>query len=73
MGGGCAHGRATFLYSESVNSAQFVSRQCASYDDIVAQNCPGTGVTAILGGDNVKTARGVFFLATNAAAPFAMG
>jgi pancreatic triacylglycerol lipase len=73
VGGGCAHGRATFLYSESVNSPLFVSRQCAGYHEIVAQNCPGTGVTAILGGDNAKNDRGVFFLETNDAAPFARG
>jgi pancreatic triacylglycerol lipase len=73
VGGGCAHGRATWLYSESVNSNCFVSRQCAGYDDIVNQNCPGTGVTAILGGDSAKpNVSGVFFLETNAASPFAM-
>jgi len=73
IGGSCAHGRATRLYSESVNSDRFRSRQCNSYDEIVARNCPGTGVIGIMGGDSPKTIRGVFFLETNAEAPFAMG
>jgi pancreatic triacylglycerol lipase len=73
IGGGCAHARSTTLYAESVNSNRFVARQCASYDEIVAQNCPGTGVTGIMGGDNAKSIRGVFFLTTNAASPFAQG
>ncbi|CAG9811887.1 unnamed protein product [Chironomus riparius] len=73
IGGGCAHGRATRLYSESVNSDQFRSRQCNGYEDIVARNCPETGVIGILGGDSAKAIRGVFFLETNAEAPFAMG
>jgi hypothetical protein len=73
VGGGCAHARSTFLYSESVNSPLFVARQCASYDEIVARDCPGTGVTAIMGGDSPKAARGVFFLETNGESPFARG
>lgn len=71
--GSCAHARSTFLYSESVNSNRFVSRQCASYDEILAQNCPGTGVIATMGGDLAKNLRGVFFLETNGQSPFAMG
>jgi pancreatic triacylglycerol lipase len=73
VGGGCAHGRATVLYSESVNSSLFVARQCTNYDEIVAQSCPGTGVTGILGGDSGKSIRGVFFLTTNEVSPFAQG
>ncbi|KAG5668674.1 hypothetical protein PVAND_016605 [Polypedilum vanderplanki] len=73
IGGGCAHGRATLFYAESVNSDRFVARQCASYAEIVAENCPGTGVTGIMGGDNAKAIRGVFFLTTNAQSPFAQG
>lgn len=73
MGGSCAHARGPAFYWESINSPLFISRQCASYDDIVARNCPGTGVTAIMGGDNAKNINGVFFLQTNSEPPFAMG
>ncbi|CAG9811885.1 unnamed protein product [Chironomus riparius] len=73
VGGGCSHGRSTNLYSESINSDRFRARQCNGYDDIVARNCPGTGVFAVMGGDSAKDIRGVFFLETNAQSPFAMG
>ncbi|KAG5668673.1 hypothetical protein PVAND_016604 [Polypedilum vanderplanki] len=73
IGGGCAHERSTHLHSESINSNRFVARQCASYAEIVAENCPGTGVTGIMGGDSAKSIRGVFFLTTNAQSPFAQG
>ncbi|KAG5668675.1 hypothetical protein PVAND_016606 [Polypedilum vanderplanki] len=73
ISGSCAHGRSTLFYRESINSDRFVARQCASYAEIVAQNCPGTGVTAIMGGDSAKPIRGVFFLTTNAESPFAQG
>ena len=73
VAGGCSHARSTYLYSESVNSDRFRSRQCTGYDQIVARNCPGTGVFTSMGGDSAKTIRGVFFLETNEESPFAMG
>lgn len=71
--GSCAHARGSAFYTESVNSNRFVARQCAGYADIVAQNCPGTGISAIMGGDSAKPIQGVFFLTTNEASPFAQG
>jgi hypothetical protein len=70
---GCDHHRATEFYTESVNSDRFLARQCESFDEIEAENCSGTEVVASLGGDYSKTVRGVFFLETNAASPFARG
>ena len=61
------------LYSESVKSARFVARQCTGYAQITSRNCPGTGTTGVMGGDAGKSLRGVFFLETNAASPFARG
>jgi pancreatic triacylglycerol lipase len=69
----CNHHRATEFYTESVNSNRFMSRQCADLAEINAQNCPGTGVFATMGGDSAKPISGVFFLETNAASPFAQG
>ncbi|CAG9812020.1 unnamed protein product [Chironomus riparius] len=71
--GACAHERSNLFYSESVNSNRFVSRQCTGYAQITSRNCPGTGTTASMGGDAGKSLRGVFFLETNAASPFARG
>jgi pancreatic triacylglycerol lipase len=70
----CNHHRATEFYAESINSDRFVARQCTDLTQINGQDCPGTGVVASLGGDLAKdNVRGVFFLETNAAAPFARG
>lgn len=71
--GSCNHGRSNALYAESLSSDRLVGRQCASYAEIVARNCPGTGVTGLLGGDFAKSIRGVFFLNTNAQSPFGQG
>lgn len=71
--GACAHSRSNELYSESLTLDFLVGRQCVDYSEIVARNCPGTGVTAILGSDDGRNSRGVFFLETNAAAPFGRG
>ncbi|KAL7014991.1 hypothetical protein ACKWTF_016233 [Chironomus riparius] len=72
-GGSCNHARGPLFYSESIRSDLFIARQCTGYDQIVARNCPGTGVVAIMGGDSAKSIRGVFYLETNAQAPFARG
>lgn len=70
----CHHHRATEFYGESLSSNLFVARQCANKDEILAENCPGTGGTAIMGGDFAKPhLRGVFYLETRAASPFALG
>lgn len=70
----CSHGRANGLYAESLQAGhRLVARQCASYAEIVNRNCPGTGVTGLLGGDSAKSIRGVFFLNTNAQSPFGQG
>ncbi|KAG5673485.1 hypothetical protein PVAND_003529 [Polypedilum vanderplanki] len=73
IGGSCAHARGPLFYAESINSNRFVARQCANYNEIASQNCPGTGTTAIMGGDSAKSIRGVFFLTTNSESPFAQG
>lgn len=70
----CDHGRSNGLYAESLRPVNnLIARQCTDYSEIVARNCPGTGESGLLGGDNVKTIRGVFFLNTNAQSPFGQG
>ncbi len=71
--GACAHERSNLFYAESINSNRFVARQCTGFQQIRDRNCPGTGVTATMGGEVPKALSGVFFLQTNSAAPFAMG
>jgi hypothetical protein len=71
---GCDHGRSNGLYNESLRpNHQLIARQCANYNEIVSRNCPGTGITGLLGGDDAKSIRGVFFLNTNAQSPFGQG
>lgn len=69
--GACAHERSNLFYSESIRST-FTARQCSGYQQILARNCPGIG-SGIMGGDAAKNLNGVFFLATNSAAPFSQG
>jgi len=67
----CNHHRATEYYSESINTDLFIAEQCAGYEDIEAENCSGTGIFGMLGGDQPKNISGVFYLKTNAESPFA--
>lgn len=70
----CDHGRANGLYAESLRAGHgLIGRQCDNFAQITSRNCPGTGVIGPLGGDDVKSIRGVFFLNTNAQSPFGQG
>jgi pimeloyl-ACP methyl ester carboxylesterase len=76
VGGGCAHSRAHQFFAESINTARrFVSTQCASYQQILNQQCTSSGPTRLMGAEPSQhgLARGVYFVATNAASPFARG
>ncbi|XP_055538350.1 phospholipase A1 member A-like [Wyeomyia smithii] len=77
IGGGCAHARAPTFYAESLSSSvPFRATRCANYDEILAGVCTPSGADANMGGEPSNHGRGVtgvFFLTTNAAAPFAQG
>ncbi|XP_058832390.1 pancreatic triacylglycerol lipase-like [Topomyia yanbarensis] len=77
VGGGCAHGRAPTFYAESLSSSvPFRSTRCASHAEILGGVCTPSGPDANMGGEPSNHGRGVngvYFLTTNAAAPFAQG
>jgi pancreatic triacylglycerol lipase len=77
VAGTCAHERANLFWIESINNSNFWSSPCTTWTGISGGNCPPTGgPTMPMGGqpsNHVRTARGVFFLTTNAAAPFSQG
>jgi pimeloyl-ACP methyl ester carboxylesterase len=76
VAGTCAHGRAFEFFAESINLARrFVSTQCASYQQILNQQCTSSGPNRLMGGDPSQhgLARGVYFVATNSNSPFARG
>jgi pancreatic triacylglycerol lipase len=71
--GACAHERVVPFYRESINSV-FTGRECQSFANIQNRNCVQTGRSARMGGPMGSVgARGIYFLATNAAAPFSLG
>jgi pancreatic triacylglycerol lipase len=43
LAGTCSHGRAFQFFAESVNSARFVARRCASFDQIAGGSCTASG------------------------------
>lgn len=73
--GGCAHGRAHRIFTESLNTeVGFYARQCRSINDVTRGNCIQAGQDMRLGGEPTDTgARGVFWLPTNSRSPFAKG
>lgn len=75
VSGNCAHGRSHMFFAESITTdAGFWSRQCRNYQDITNNNCVSSGPDVLMGGELLNTnARGVYWLATNNAAPFAQG
>ncbi|XP_053685624.1 pancreatic lipase-related protein 2-like [Sabethes cyaneus] len=77
VGGGCAHARAPAFYAESISSTvPFRSTRCANHNEILQGVCTPSGPDANMGGEPSNHGRGVngvFFLTTNANAPFAQG
>lgn len=74
----CDHYRAVYLFVESIrNPDAFWATQCGdSYDDAIkAKRCgPATGPDSRMGGEPLtKTARGVYYVATNSESPFGQG
>ncbi|KAF2888653.1 hypothetical protein ILUMI_17520, partial [Ignelater luminosus] len=66
----CNHARAPAYYAESINSKiGFWGKSCLSWLPRTAENCS----TEIMGFNVSKRARGIYFLDTNAAPPFAQG
>ncbi|XP_059473841.1 pancreatic triacylglycerol lipase-like [Neocloeon triangulifer] len=70
--GACSHGRSHEFFVESIKSNGFVGRACDTWDNFVAGNCAG-GATAVMGNPSSTSTRGVFYLATADASPFALG
>lgn len=71
--GQCSHSRSTMYYAESITD-RFTATECVSFDEIANQQCTPTGRTNILGGPVAKIGlTGLFFLPTNAEAPFSQG
>lgn len=75
VAGNCAHSRAVEFFAESITSPRgFWARECASHADAVAENCMPVGVDRKMGGEPIDTlARGIYWLNTNRASPFATG
>lgn len=73
--GNCAHQRSHEFFTESITTAVgFWSRQCASYQDILNQNCVSSGPDVLMGGEPLNTSsRGVYYFPTRDAPPYAMG
>lgn len=73
--GACGHDRAWQFYGESITNPQaFYGTLCAGWPSIPSQSCPSTGPSMAMGGEPVNNgASGVFYLTTNAAAPFGQG
>lgn len=75
LSGNCAHGRAVHFFIESITTQTgFWSRQCRNYADITSGNCVSSGPDVRMGGEPLNSSsRGVFWLQTGAASPFALG
>lgn len=71
--GNCSHQLVHQYYAESINS-QFTAQECSAFENIRNENCIPTGQTGRMGGPHEKIGlSGVFYLETNAEAPFSMG
>jgi len=75
LSGNCAHGRAYEFFAESVTtSVGFWGTLCASYTEITQGRCTSSGARQLMGGEpSTRTARGNYWMETNAASPFARG
>jgi pancreatic triacylglycerol lipase len=71
--GTCAHGRAYEFVAESFRSGGFTSRQCGSYDLFQTGACNANPSSPMGGFNPQKTARGDYYLNTNASPPYSKG
>lgn len=73
--GSCAHSRAWEFFAESITTnTHFTARLCRNHADIANNNCVSSGTARRMGGEPLTTAaRGVYWMSTNANAPFARG
>lgn len=75
VAGSCAHARAVEFFAESINSPTgFWARQCQTYEQAITERCVAAGIDRKMGGEPIDTqARGIYWLSTNRASPFATG
>ncbi|XP_059608068.1 pancreatic lipase-related protein 2-like [Phlebotomus argentipes] len=76
VSGACAHARSNLFFAESINTnTHFYSVLCpGGYDQILDGTCPQTGASRRMSGEPLDPSlHGVFWLPTNAEAPFAIG
>lgn len=75
VAGNCAHARAIDYFAESLITVRhFWARECERYKDILMEQCTANGVDRKMGSEPIETlARGIYWLTTNSASPFATG
>lgn len=75
VSGSCAHSRAPEFFAESITTTRnFWARQCGSLAEAISETCMPVGVDRKMGGEPIDTlARGIYWLTTNRASPFAAG
>ena len=76
LAGHCAHSRAFFFFAESLyTDTGFYAYQCESLRDVRRGRCHVLDGIVKLGGEpgNLHAAKGIYFLRTNRASPFAKG
>lgn len=75
VSGNCAHARSHEFFAESITSTVgFWARRCNNYQSIQNRDCATIDEFVPMGGEPLSTnSRGVFFMTTNNASPFAQG
>ncbi|XP_044738783.1 phospholipase A1-like [Chrysoperla carnea] len=69
----CHHVRAYELYTESINSRKFKSKQCESWKDFLKKRCKQSFSVSMGHYVDKNTARGTYYLETRDSPPYAMG
>lgn len=66
----CSHTRSYNLFGESINSKEFIAKECSTYRKYKTGACEQFQ-SAIMGENVDQSVRGVFYLTTNGDQPFA--
>ncbi|KAF4517958.1 hypothetical protein B566_EDAN005325 [Ephemera danica] len=72
VSGGCSHERCHEYFLESIESPNFVSRECDTWENYQAGLCD-TNAMALMGNPSTPGTQGNFYLATASESPFALG
>lgn len=69
----CSHARSLLLFNEALNSQNFISAGCKSFDEVKQERCTHTGFVSTFVAEDISNIPGIYYFITDYASPFGLG